>query len=123
MYTGGKMTKKIYAKTKNSRLTQRKRIIKSAPVFTPRPVAVEYIGGWNLLVTFNNGERKVCNCDDIPNSNRECDKPLQDINVFKNAFVNDLTVAWNDNLEVCPDGLYKGCVPYSKWLEGQTQHS
>lgn len=85
----------------------------------PRPIAVEYLYGWNLLVTFDNGEKKVCNCDDIPTSTRECDKPLQDINYFKKAFINDLTLAWDEDLEVCPDGLYKESIPYKEWLEQQ----
>lgn len=89
--------------------------------YIPRPTNVEYLNGWNLLVTFDNNEKKVYNCDDIPLSNRECDLPLKDINFFKKAFINDLTLAWDDELEVCPDGLYNESIPYDEWLEQQKQ--
>ena len=38
---------------------------------------------------------------------------------FQKRFVNDLTVAWNDELEVCPDGLYENGITYNQWLEQQ----
>lgn len=85
------------------------------------PISVEYLGDWNLLITFENGEKKVYACDDIQDGEGETINPLKDIEFFKKAYINDAdSLAWNDDLEVCPDGLYNESIPYGEWLEQQT---
>lgn len=85
------------------------------------PKKVEYIGDWNLLVTFRNGEKRVYVCDDIPTSQKPIEEPLKDIEFFKKATIINGCVAWNDELDVCPEGLYNVSIPYDEWLEQQKQ--
>lgn len=85
------------------------------------PEKVEYIGDWNLLITFENGEKKVYVCDDIPTSTAEWDQALKDIEVFKHPFIEGGILMWNDEADVCPDGLYNESIPYDEWLEQQKQ--
>ncbi len=81
---------------------------------------VEYLCEWNLLVTFRNGEKKVYVCDDIPTSTKEIEQPLKDPEYFKNAYIDCFGfLRWNDDLDVCPDGLYNKSIPYEEWLQQQ----
>ncbi len=83
------------------------------------PKAVKYLNGWNLLITFCNDEKRVYNCDDIQNSNNIIFEPLKDINFFKKAYIcpERSTLAWNDDIDCCPDSLYKESIPYHKWYQ------
>lgn len=83
---------------------------------------VEYIGDWNLLVTFQDGEKKVYICDDIPTSQKPIEKPLKDIEYFKTAYIDEYGIlTWSNGVDVCPDGLYNESIPYDEWLEQQKQ--
>lgn len=82
-------------------------------------VAVEYLSGWDLLITFENGEKRVHRCDDIPTSERECDQRLKDPEYFKRAYICPRrgTLAWDEELDTCPDALYFESIPYEEYLK------
>ena len=81
------------------------------------PVSVEYLEGWNLLVTFDNSEQRVYNCDDIPSSSKEVEQPLKNIENFKKAHINKGILEFNEDVDVCPEGLYNNSIPYDEWLK------
>ena len=86
---------------------------------TPVPVEVQHLQGWCLLIIYNNGEKRVCDCSDIPTSKNKLFEPLKDFEFFKKARIDHCTLVWNDDLDCCPDGLYQNSIPYHEWLKKQ----
>jgi hypothetical protein len=76
----------------------------------PRPVAVTPLPNYELDIRFENGERRLINM-----------KPWLDKGVFKRLTEGDFfykvhiapykTVAWDDDLDLCPDTLYLDGTP------------
>lgn len=72
---------------------------------------VEYLSDYNLLVTFEDGSRKVV--DLAPHLDGEVFQPLKDLDYFKTVRVNtDIdTIAWDNDADFSPDFLYEIGVP------------
>lgn len=75
----------------------------------PRVKAVAPLDGYKLLLTFDNGERRIFDA-----------KQLLDTKVFsplKNKFFFNLvrveydTIAWPEDIDYCPDTLYIQSTP------------
>lgn len=62
-----------------------------------------------LLITFDNGEKRVF--DAKPLLRYPCFSPLQDASFFKTVRVAYGTVAWDGDIDYCPDTLYDESTP------------
>lgn len=75
----------------------------------PRVAAVEVIDFHHLLVTFKNQEQRVFDVSeylDLP-----VFKHLRDSPNFYNVHVEHGTIAWANEIDLCPDTIYLGSVP------------
>jgi len=73
----------------------------------PRVAEAEALESYNLLLTFNNGERRVFDAGELmkmPEYSKICD-------VFKDFKVAYGTVVWPGEIDVSPDKLYLNSVP------------
>jgi len=72
-----------------------------------RVTEAEYIKGYKILITFNNGIKKIVDMEkDLWG---EMFEPLKDKNLFKQFSVNkDIhTVVWPNGADFSPDSLYE----------------
>lgn len=69
--------------------------------------SAEYLDGYCLQLTFNNGEVKIFDGKDIV-TNNPLFHPLQAIAVFKDFMLDGWTVSWqNGKLDLAPEFLYE----------------
>lgn len=74
----------------------------------PKAIDVKPLDNYELLITFNNGEKKLFNLKD-----RLDDvffAPLKDKNIFRTVHTNGITIEWDGDIDVCPDELYYDSV-------------
>lgn len=65
---------------------------------------------YKLLLEFNNDEKKVF--DVKPLLDKPVFQPLKSKAFFdKVHIIYDYTIAWNDEIDMCPDSLYTDSVP------------
>ncbi len=70
----------------------------------PRPVAVEPLKDYELLITFKNGERRIF--DVKPLLELPIYRPLKNKAFFQTAKADGMCVYWNDDVDLCPDMTY-----------------
>lgn len=70
----------------------------------PRPVAAELAGDRELLITFQNGERRIF--DMKPLLGLPMYKPLTDPALFARVQADGMCVFWNEEIDLCPDRAY-----------------
>ena len=77
-------------------------------------VNAEYIGDYKILFTFENGEKKIVNFEDMLWG--EAFETLKDKNLFKQFKVNKEygTIVWPNGADVAPDGMYEIGISYNK---------
>jgi len=70
-------------------------------------VNAEYIGDCKILFTFENGEKKLVNLEDMLWG--EVFEPLKDKTLFKQFKINKEygTIVWPNGADVAPDGMYE----------------
>jgi hypothetical protein len=73
-------------------------------LLNPRPVAVSCLDGHELKITFSNGEVGIYSVKPILNFG--VFKKLVDESYFKLARVENGTVTWPHEQDICPDTLY-----------------
>jgi len=73
------------------------------------PIDVKPLKQYQLLITFNNKERRIF--DVAPYLNDDYFRPLRNQSVFRTAKVNSLTVEWVGGIDICPDELYYNSKP------------
>ena len=67
---------------------------------------------FKLLLEFNNKEKRVF--DVKPLLEKSVFQPLKDKVLFdKVHIIYDYTIAWNDEIDMCPDSLYIDSVPFN----------
>jgi hypothetical protein len=68
---------------------------------------VKFISGYKLLLTFEDGVRKLVDME--PHLEGEIFEPLKDVDYFKTVRVNpDIdTIAWENGADFSPDFLYE----------------
>ena len=71
----------------------------------PRAVFVEPMENFILKLKFNNGETRYFDVKKI--YNLKCFAPLKNIEFFKQVHISFGKVAWNDDIDYCPDCLYE----------------
>lgn len=77
----------------------------------PRPIKVEPLENYELLITFKNGEVKIF--DAKPILNFPLYKELNNKGFFSLAKANGMCVYWNDDIDLCPDMVYECGIPVS----------
>lgn len=78
----------------------------------PRPVEVKPLDNYELLVTFQNGEKKVF--DVKPILSMPLYQPLQNKAFFNLAKADGMCISWNDDVDLCPDMVYSDSRPYQQ---------
>lgn len=74
----------------------------------PRVKSVKPTDDYQLLLQFTDGKQGLYDCKHLLNFG--VFKQLQDKHYFKQAFVNDGTVNWPNEQDICPDTLYLDAV-------------
>jgi hypothetical protein len=69
-----------------------------------RVKAVSPLDGFRLLLTFDNGERRVF--DVKPYLDKGVSTALKDAGLFASVRVSFDTVAWSNGADLCPEVLY-----------------
>lgn len=64
---------------------------------------------FHLELTFDTGERKIF--DVKPYLDKGVFRRLQDIQLFKQAYVGGGTVCWPQDLDIAPETLYDRSIP------------
>ena len=68
-------------------------------------IEAEYVGGYKLLLLFNNGERRIV---DLSNSLKgTVYTPLKDVDYFKRFSIKFNTVEWENGADFAPEYLYE----------------
>lgn len=83
-------------------------IIKGAPL-GPRVTEVIPNDNYELLITFNNGEKRKFDAKQL--LDMRVFAPLNNIAFFKSVKVEFGTVVWPQDIDYCPDTLYEQSVP------------
>ena len=83
--------------------TTKNKIIKGAPL-GPRVIEVIPNDDFELLLTFNNGEKRIFDAHQF--MYMEAFAPLKNIEFFKLVKVKFGTVVWPRGIDYCPDVLY-----------------
>lgn len=83
-------------------------IIKGAPL-GPRVKEVVPTDNFELLLTFNTGEKKKFDAKKL--FEYPMYAPLKNIGFFKLVKADNMCVYWNDEIDICPDTLYEQSVP------------
>ncbi len=74
-------------------------------------VSVTPLENFSLLLEFNNGEKRIADISDL--LNKPVYQPLKDEELFKKVhIIHDYTIAWNDEIDMCPDSLYLNSKAY-----------
>ena len=67
-------------------------------------VKAEYLNGYKVQLTFNNGEIRIA---DLSNSlNGVVFAPLKDLDYFKNFSIKFNTIEWQNGADFAPEYLY-----------------
>ncbi|MCC8101703.1 MAG: DUF2442 domain-containing protein [Clostridiales bacterium] len=75
----------------------------------PKAVSVQPLENYNLLVLFDNGEKRIY--DAKPLIKGEWFGKLKDLKLFNTVHVAGLSIEWAGGQDVCPDDLYYSSVP------------
>ncbi|MBF0207012.1 MAG: DUF2442 domain-containing protein [Oligoflexia bacterium] len=74
----------------------------------PKVVKVEPVEDYKLILSFNNGERKIF--DVRPYLNLPLFMELKNITIFNTVRVEGLSIAWKNGQDLCPDDLYENSI-------------
>lgn len=73
--------------------------------------SVKPLDDYFLLLTFSNSEERLFDVKSL--FNKTVYKPLQDKDLFNKVhIIFNYTIAWNDEIDLCPDSLYRDSIPY-----------
>ena len=75
----------------------------------PTAIHVQPQEDYTLLLSFDNGERRVF--DMKPYIRGEWMGELHDLSYFRRVTLNDATVEWPNEQDICPDTLYEQSIP------------
>ena len=77
----------------------------------PTAIKVQTTEDYQLIIDFDNQETRIYDIKKI--FSLKPFMPLQNKSVFNTAAPNGISVEWSDDIDICPDDLYYGSVPYS----------
>ena len=67
--------------------------------------SVKPLEDFKLYLLFSNGEERIF--DAKPLLEKPVYSPLKDVDLFKKVhIIYDYTIAWNEDIDMCPDSLY-----------------
>ncbi|MHC9539185.1 MAG: DUF2442 domain-containing protein [Vulcanimicrobiota bacterium] len=69
---------------------------------------IKHLFDYTLLLVFDDGTVKVLDFE--PQLWGEMMEPLKDVNLFKQAYIDNGTVSWPNGADFCPDSLYESAV-------------
>ena len=75
----------------------------------PRVTAVLPQDDYKLLITFNNGEKRIFSAGKL--LNMKVFAPLKNPAFFKSVTVQYGTIVWPQDIDYCPDTLYAESLP------------
>ena len=75
----------------------------------PRPVDVKPLDDYELLVVFQNGEKRIV--DVKPMLSLPLYRPLKSKSFFAQSKADGMCIYWNDAVDLCPDTVYAGSRP------------
>lgn len=75
----------------------------------PRAIDVKPLPNYEILITFNNNEKKIF--DVKPYMNFKPFEELKNIALFNTVKIDGLSIAWANNADICPDELYNNSKP------------
>lgn len=70
----------------------------------PRPIDVKPLENFELLITFQNGEKKIF--DVKPILSLPLYEPLRNKGFFSTVKADGTCIYWNDDIDLCPDMAY-----------------
>jgi hypothetical protein len=74
-------------------------------------VAVTPLENYSLLLEFSNGEKRIADITDL--LAKPVYQPLKNKAFFQKVhIVHNYTIAWNDEIDMCPDSLYLNSKAY-----------
>ena len=73
---------------------------------------------YTLLVTFENGEKKLC--DFKPKLEMEIYRPLKNVSLFLRAKKQSYAVIWNDSIDIASEALYESGIPVTEAFVAQS---
>jgi hypothetical protein len=75
----------------------------------PKVIAVRYLGGYKLEITFSDGEKGIVDWSErLAKAKRGgIFEPLKDPNYFAQVELWEGTIRWPNGADVCPDVLYE----------------
>ena len=81
----------------------------------PRLTSVELLGNYKLLLTWTNGEKRIFDATKL--LNYKVFSALRNETFFNNIKILNGTIAWENDIDYCPDTLYLESTPYfaKKW--------
>jgi hypothetical protein len=71
--------------------------------------AVEPLSDFRLLITFENGERRIF--DVKPYLGEGVFRELRDPTLFRSVHISFDSVEWANGADLCPEALYRASVP------------
>lgn len=74
------------------------------------PKKVKVLPNYKLCITFDNKEKRIFDVN--PYLEDKYFAPLKDLDKFKTAKVNPITIEWDGEIDICPDELYYNSVPF-----------
>ncbi len=77
--------------------------------YLPTVIDAKYISDYKILVTFDNGERRIADFKKWLKGGMY--KPLEDKNYFKKFFVDGWTISWKNGADIAPETLYEEGEP------------
>ena len=80
--------------------------------------AVEPLPDYRLLITFENGERRIF--DVTPYLDKGVFRELRNAAAFNSARVCFDTVEWSNGADLCPEALYEGSMPVESLVPATT---
>ena len=75
-------------------------------------IAVEPLPEYRLLLTFENGEKRVFDVE--PHLDRGIFRELRDLSMFRSVRIHFDSVAWANGADLCPEMLYEEGVRVEK---------
>jgi hypothetical protein len=75
------------------------------------PVNAAYIGGFKLLIEFENGELKIADLSSYKGRKLGDFSDLKDEEYFKSFFIKDGDLQWPNGWDIAPDYLYDISLP------------
>lgn len=84
-------------------------IVYGAEPLGPRVAAVQPMNGYRVLLTFDNGEKRLFDASALLHS--PAFQPLQSEAFFRLVRVMHGTICWPGDIDYCPDTLYAQSQP------------